>query len=201
MPLCAIVPGNNPQKPNYYSDIGFNTSITKPVLFTDLVQCFHVVNKAALTGSHPEHISRADSISKCLAKINHSARILLVEDILINQKVASGFLNNMGLKCDVAANGAEALKALENTSYDLVLMDMQMPIMDGVEATRHIRSSTSAVLNHRIPIVAMTANAQESDQQQCFDAGMDDFTTKPIVYKTLLATLLKWLPGTAITKH
>ena len=105
--------------------------------------------------------------------------ILLVEDNRVNQKVAVKLLEKMGCSADVAANGVEGLKALEATPYDLVLMDCQMPEMDGYEATRVIRDRSSSVLNHDIPAVAMTASAMLGDREECLAAGMKDYIAKP----------------------
>ncbi|MEI7989438.1 MAG: PAS domain S-box protein, partial [Chloroflexota bacterium] len=107
-------------------------------------------------------------------------RILLVEDKIVHQKVALGILKKLGLRADVAANGLEALHALENQPYDLVLMDVQMPEMDGLEATHQIRNLQSKVLDHEIPIIALTANAMPGDRERCFQAGMNDYVEKPV---------------------
>ncbi|MEI7990185.1 MAG: histidine kinase N-terminal 7TM domain-containing protein [Chloroflexota bacterium] len=121
-------------------------------------------------------------------------RILLVEDNLINQKVALGILKKLGLPADAAGNGLEALRALESQPYDLVLMDMHMPQMDGLEATQHIRAPQSKVLDHEIPIIAMTASAMQEDRQRCLQAGMNDFITKPVQSQVLAQVLARWLP-------
>jgi CheY-like chemotaxis protein len=92
------------------------------------------------------------------------------------------------------ANGVEAVKALETLPYDLVLMDVQMPEMNGLEATRQIRNPQSAVRNHKIPIIAMTANAMQGDRETCLEAGMNDYISKPIFPKALADALEKWLP-------
>jgi len=117
------------------------------------------------------------------------ARIFVVEDNLVNQKVAVRMLQKDGCRCDVAANGREALDATMNISYDLVLMDCQMPIMDGYAATRQIRLAGK----RQLPIIAMTANAMEGDRQRCLDAGMDDFITKPVKKDILLTRVHAWL--------
>jgi PAS domain S-box-containing protein len=124
-----------------------------------------------------------------------AARILLAEDNFTNQQVAVGILRKLGLRTDVAANGVEAVKALETRPYDLVLMDLQMPGMDGLQATRIIRASASRVLNHRVPIIAMTAHAMQGDRERCLAAGMDDHITKPVNVAVLIATLERWLPA------
>ncbi len=126
-----------------------------------------------------------------------SARILLVEDNIINQTVARKLLKKNGYATDVAANGQLALEALSTASYDLVLMDCQMPVMDGYEATRRIRAEDPAVFDPSIPIIAMTANALPGDREKCLDAGMDDYIAKPIRVSTLTEVLRKYLQESA----
>ncbi len=122
------------------------------------------------------------------------ARVLVVEDNTTNQQVATGLLRRLGLRADAVADGAEALRALESLPYDLVLMDVQMPVMDGLEATTAVRSTGSQVRNHRVPIVAMTARAMGGDRERCLAAGMNDYITKPVVPTELVAVLRRWLP-------
>jgi two-component system, sensor histidine kinase and response regulator len=117
------------------------------------------------------------------------ARILLVEDNDINQQVARELLEDVGLVVDVAENGQIALEMLEKKAYGLVFMDMQMPVMDGVTATREIRKLPAFA---NLPIVAMTANAMEQDRRKCKDAGMNDFLVKPIDPQEMFAILLRW---------
>jgi CheY-like chemotaxis protein len=114
-------------------------------------------------------------------------RLLLAEDNLINQKVAVRVLERLGYRVDVVADGQEALQAVEHRPYDVVLMDVQMPVMDGLEATRRIR--TSAVETHQPHIIAMTANAFAEDKAQCIAAGMDDYLSKPVRSEDLAAAL------------
>jgi CheY-like chemotaxis protein/HPt (histidine-containing phosphotransfer) domain-containing protein len=129
-----------------------------------------------------------------------NARILIAEDNSTNREVALGMLRKLGLRANAVSNGAEAISALESIPYDLVLMDMRMPVMDGVEATRQIRSPRSGVLNCNIPVVAMTANAMDSDRQLCLAAGMNDFVAKPVSAAKLRDALRKWLPtGNALS--
>jgi CheY-like chemotaxis protein/HPt (histidine-containing phosphotransfer) domain-containing protein len=104
-------------------------------------------------------------------------------------------LRKIGLRADAVADGAEAVSALRSIPYDLVLMDMRMPVMDGIEATRQIRNPRSAVLNWNVPIVAMTANAMASDRRLCSAVGMNDFVAKPVSAAVLRETLRKWLPA------
>ena len=121
-------------------------------------------------------------------------RVLLAEDNFINQKVAHGFLKRLGVHVDMVTNGAEAIQSLTNSPYDLVLMDVQMPEMDGLEATRVIRGPHSPVLNPRIPIIAMTANAMAGDKKECLAAGMNAYLSKPMTSRALAAELESWLP-------
>ena len=123
------------------------------------------------------------------------SRILLAEDNIVNQQVALNVLNKLGYRADAVANGKEAVAALETLPYALVLMDMQMPEMDGLEATRAIRTGNTHVPNHSIPIIAMTANALQGDRELCLDAGMNDYISKPFSKQALAATLEKWLFG------
>lgn len=121
------------------------------------------------------------------------ARALVVDDNSVNQAVARGMLKKLGVDVDVAADGQEAVDMLVQFPYDLVFMDCQMPIMDGYEATQLVRNPQSSVLNHHIPIIAMTANAMQGDKEKCFSAGMDDFIAKPVDMVKLRGLLEKWL--------
>ena len=125
------------------------------------------------------------------------ARILVVEDNPINQEVALGTLEELGYRADTADNGLLALEALAKAPVDkpylLILMDCQMPVMDGYQAAAAIRAGSHGVPNSRIPIIAMTANAMKGDQQACLDAGMDDYLAKPVEEDVLAAKLKRWL--------
>ncbi len=130
--------------------------------------------------------------------VRHSGhyRILLAEDELTNQTVTQKMLMRAGYLVDVANNGKEALSALEQHDYDLVLMDCMMPVINGYEATALIRDPVSKVRNHAVPIIALTANAMKEDHDLCLAAGMDDYHAKPIEYPQLLAQLEQWLKQT-----
>gem|GEM_PF-3057575 len=139
------------------------------------------------TNDHPDvHVTGE---IKAISMQSGRARILVVEDNPVNQLVASKLLKSLQCDSDISPSGSDALERLRRQDYDLVLMDMQMPEMDGVETTRLIRSGDSGVRNPEIHIIAMTANVSASDKQQCMDAGMDDFLSKP-VRKSVLAKKL-----------
>jgi len=118
----------------------------------------------------------------------HPLRILLAEDNAVNQKLALRLLQQMGYRADVAGNGLEVLQSLERQTYDVILMDVQMPEMDGLEASRHITARWPAA--HRPRIVAMTANAMQGDREMCLAAGMDDYLSKPIRPDELIEVLM-----------
>ena len=124
------------------------------------------------------------------------SHVLLVEDNPVNQLVASGMLTALGATCDIAGNGLEALEKLELGSYDLVLMDVEMPLMDGHTATREIRQRERQQKSRRVPVIAMTANAMAEDRERCIASGMDDYLAKPYEMDALAAILQRWLPGT-----
>jgi CheY-like chemotaxis protein len=117
----------------------------------------------------------------------HPLRILLAEDNVVNQKLALRLLQQMGYRADLASNGLEAVESVRRQTYDVVLMDVQMPEMDGLDATREICARFPA--HERPRIVAMTANAMQGDRDMCLEAGMDDYVTKPIRVDALLAAL------------
>ena len=135
-------------------------------------------------------LRRASPPAPAPSSENADVRILLADDNAINRKVALGQLRQLGFRADAVANGAEVLRAMGPESYDIVLMDCQMPEMDGYEATREIRE-------RKIPvhIIAMTANAMEGDREECLLAGMDDYIAKPMRLPELKAALDRWRAG------
>mmetsp|Transcript_8008 Transcript_8008/g.11579 ORF Transcript_8008/g.11579 Transcript_8008/m.11579 type:complete len:658 (-) Transcript_8008:340-2313(-) len=162
---------------------GFAGYLVKPVKPFQLLDSIALVLGSS-TSEKPPLITQ-DISNKSITR----ARILVVEDNLVNQKVTIRMLQMSGFRCDVAINGKEGLEAVMNISYDLVLMDCQMPIMDGYAATKAIRSAGKA----KLPIIGLTANAMEGDRQRCLDSGMDDFITKPVKKDTLLARVQSWI--------
>ena len=121
-------------------------------------------------------------------------RVLIAEDNIVNQKVALSILKKLGYQADAVANGKEVLAALRSIAYDLVLMDCQMPEMDGYEAASLIRESQSGLCNPQIPIIALTASAMKGDRDKCLLMGMNDYIAKPVKSSTMAAALEKWLP-------
>ncbi len=178
-------------------EIGFRATLPQPVRRQELFD----VLASVISGKEivPSQMKSTHSIS--FGPSFSHVRILLAEDNITNQQVAVCIFKNLGLRVDVAANGAEALKALESLPYDLVLMDVQMPEMDGIEATRAVRDPQSHVLNHQVTIVAMTANAMQGDREKCLKAGMNDYLTKPIERPALVAVLEKWLKPNGEEEH
>ena len=120
-------------------------------------------------------------------------KVLVVEDNIVNQKVAVKRLHSLGFFADVVENGRLALDSLAAESYDLILMDCQMPVLDGYETTKQIRQNECGTSKH-IPIIAVTANALNGDREKCLDAGMDDYMSKPFKKEKLESVLSHWLP-------
>ena len=170
--------------------IGFTGYLPKPVRQAQLYDCIALVLGRSADDTPNATIVTRHTVAE---SAKSGIRILLAEDNIINQKVAQSILGKLGCKADVAANGLEAVRALELIDYDLVLMDCQMPEMDGFEATSLIRNPDSKVLNHKVPIIAMTANAMKWDREHCIEAGMDDYLTKPVKKNELNEILEKWV--------
>jgi len=173
--------------------IGFAAYLTKPVRMTQLYDSLVEVMSRQTAVSETDAPADAPIITQySLKEIKHQVRILLAEDNPVNQKVASIMLTKAGYQVDVADNGREAMEALERSSFALVFMDVQMPEMDGFEATAAIRDKEKQSGQH-LPIIAMTAHAMEGDRERCLEAGMDDYLSKPIQPKELMAVLEKWI--------
>ncbi|MDE2504814.1 MAG: response regulator, partial [Burkholderiales bacterium] len=133
---------------------------------------------------------RLESAEEGLRRRHRGRLVLLVEDEPINREITSGLLEIAGLVVEAAHDGAQAVERAARRGYDLILMDMQMPGMDGLQATRRVRAGD---LNRRTPVLALTANAFSEDRARCLAAGMNDFVTKPAESETLFAAVLRWL--------
>jgi PAS domain S-box-containing protein len=174
-----------------FKDAGFSAYLVKPVGQLDLMDTLStVISEAPFEMEHQPIVTR-----HTVREIRReNVRILLAEDNIVNQQVALKFLEKIGhTGVDTVKNGKEAVTALGNIPYDLVLMDVQMPVMDGIEATIRIRDIQSKCLNHAVPIIAMTAHAMQSDRDRCLEAGMNDHVSKPVNPKILAQVLEKWL--------
>jgi len=175
---------------------GFDAYLSKPIRSARLLDILaqlavrggeetEVTPKAAAIFTPPGHEERGRA----------TARILLAEDNPTNQKVALRVLEKLGYCADAVCNGVEAIRALAKTPYDLVLMDVQMPEMDGFEATRRIRDGAASAEKSGVPIVAMTAHAMKGDREACLEAGMDDYVIKPVNVEELNKALQRRLKG------
>jgi PAS domain S-box-containing protein len=172
-------------------EIGFAAYLVKPVRQSDLFDSLSTVLARSPVSPAKQHIVTRHVVREMR---RGAVRVLLAEDNVTNQQVALGILKKLGLRADAVADGSEAIRSLETIPYDIVLMDVQMPEMDGFEATRRIRDPRSAVLNHAIPIIAMTAHAMQGDRERCLEAGMGDYVTKPVSPEALAEALDRWLP-------
>jgi signal transduction histidine kinase/CheY-like chemotaxis protein len=188
LPIVLLVPTGYPDSHEALRCRGFAAVLTKPVrrsqLFNALVEIAGGAVPAAAETAGSE--SSPTALSGC--------RVLVAEDNAVNQRVAVSQLARLGAHADAVANGAEAVSALETLPYDLVLMDVQMPEMDGLEATAVIRRAEFGSGRH-IPIIAMTAQALAGDRERCLAAGMDDYLAKPVQRRGLEEVLLRWAPS------
>ncbi|MBY0464363.1 MAG: response regulator, partial [Burkholderiales bacterium] len=157
--------------------------------------CFHFTVPLGNEGVLPQVAAVAmpvKEVASATAKPSAAGPILLVEDNPVNQKLALAVLQKRGYVVKLAANGQEAVDQWRAQRFSAVLMDMQMPVMDGIEATQAIRALEASMGHRRTPIIAMTANAMEGDRQRCLDAGMDDYIPKPIKMALLYDKLTQW---------
>ena len=174
-----------------FDQLGFAACLTKPVKQSQFFDCLISVLGAESSEEQPPLQQRSSEPDPALGAFA-GARILLAEDNPTNQLVVTAMLKKKGVTVDTVANGLEAIRALEERPYDLVLMDVQMPELDGLEATRRIRAADSNVLDREIPVIAMTAHAMQGDRETCIEAGMDDYLTKPVRPKELFETVAHW---------
>jgi len=170
---------------------GFSAYLTKPVKQSLLHDCLLMV----LNVQKKEENKKERLVTKYVVAENKrkKIRILLAEDNIINQKVAVKMLERFGYRVDAVANGQEAIATLQSLPYDLVLMDCQMPVLDGYEASSQIRNTNSRVLHNDIPIIAMTANALKGDREKYIASGMDDYISKPVNAQELIEMIERWI--------
>jgi CheY-like chemotaxis protein len=177
---------------NRAKKIGFSGYLHKPIKRSQLLSClvtlFGGLSQEKNEGAEKVFVTR-HSIKEY---DKHHVRILLAEDNPVNQKLALKLLEKFGYRADAVTNGKEVIKTFEKTNYDIILMDVQMPEMDGFETTSVIRDPDSKVLDHRVPIIAMTAHAMKGDEKKCLEAGMDDYLAKPINPQKLSEKIKLW---------
>ncbi|MEO5954520.1 MAG: response regulator [Nitrospiraceae bacterium] len=201
--------------------VGFDAYLTKPLRQAHLYDCLSLV----LDGSSANQVQTGEASAPLItrhtvteAQARRRGRVLVVEDNIVNQKVAAKMLEREGYRVDVAANGQEAVEAVAQIPYVLVFMDCQMPEMDGYDATREIRrrerldkvpearngaegAGLSPHASRHVVIIAMTANALQGDREKCLEAGMDDYVAKPVRRADLDAVLARWQPKQIVTSH
>ncbi len=181
-------------------ELNIDAYLSKPLRKKELLDCFSVVIDPSYAAAKEEN--KNTLITKhTIGEMHKDKRIkvLLVEDNEINQKLVLKILSNAGFDCDLASDGQEAIDTVFAKEYDVVLMDCQMPVMDGYAATKHIRKIEAERNLRRLPIIALTANAMVGDGDACLEAGMDDYLTKPVNQKDLTEKIIKHGTSTATT--
>ncbi|WP_414754340.1 GAF domain-containing protein [Anabaena sp. CCY 9910] len=208
-PLIMLTSTNQRDEVQQAIKIGFAAYLVKPVKSSRLLDTIMSVLKTPsqleaeklevksqeLEKNNLDHSrNRNFTATQAQNSVSTKTRILLAEDNLVNQKVALKQLQSLGYTADVAANGKEVLQLLKQIPYDLILMDCQMPILDGLETTKEIHrwAESSFASGHRPVIIAMTANAMKEDKQMCLDVGMDDYLSKPVMKEQLATALEYW---------
>jgi CheY-like chemotaxis protein len=170
---------------------GFAGTLTRPIKMGSL----RATLSSALGGKVETVRPQRSEVTEEERAARGRFRILLVEDYELNRKLALRLIERAGYRVDCAENGQEAVQAAQSTDYDLILMDMQMPVMDGLEATGRIRELEQQQGGDRVPVIALTANVGEDIKNTCLNAGMDGYLTKPIRTEALYELLDKYLPS------
>ena len=194
--LILLIGANDAISADQAGGISFSAVLRKPLKHQALLSAIaQIAPAAAQTQTSPVpasvELNDLDLIASRLAA--GKFRIFVVDDVPMNCTVLLAMLKKFGVTAEVAHNGREAIETLAKISFDLVLMDVQMPVMDGLEATRIIRDTTSPVLNHGPIIIAVTAHTLRGDEEKCLQAGMNDYLGKPIRARDLANMLAKWL--------
>ena len=188
--LLSSIPGNEAAEAALLASCGFTAWLPKPVRRSRLLET--LLQVSGLTHKFiPGQVRRQTGRRRISKAAAAAYKLLLVEDNAVNQRVAALMLEDAGYRCDIVANGRDAVKLYQTTRYDLILMDCQMPEMDGYEATAAIRAIENG--ERHIPIVALTAHAMQGDREKCLAAGMDDYMQKPMRREELVAALERWL--------
>lgn len=197
--LIMLTSAGNPIVGDDYAEKGFSAYISKPVKSRALIEALAVVWEKYKSG-YTDTLIRVDAqglgnipIAAEMARID-GARILLVEDSRLNQAFAEEVLSQLSCIVTTVSNGQEALDTLDASEFDLVLMDCQMPVLDGFEASLRIRDmKNQGLVRKNMPILALTANAMKGDKQRCLEAGMDDYITKPVRKQELKEKIIYWI--------
>jgi PAS domain S-box-containing protein len=192
--IMMLTSGDRPDDVARCRQLGIATYLMKPVKQSELFDAI----AAAVAPAEIEAVVDRSSLSPGAA--TRALNILLAEDSLVNQKLAVGLLERRGHRVQVANNGREALAELEKQHYDLVLMDVQMPEMDGLDATRALREREMSTGHARRPVIAMTAHAMEGDRERCLASGMDNYISKPIRSRELFETIDQTLAGMSVAR-
>ena len=171
--------------------IGFDAYLNKPVKQSILIDCIHEVFGKVKQSSESQSIITRHSL---IENKKRNIRFLLVEDHVVNQKVIIGMLNKYGFNTDIANNGKEAIQLLAKNAYDIIFMDIQMPVMNGYETVKAIRNPETPIKKHDSVIIALTANAMKSDREKCLQSGMDDYLPKPFNSTDLQKMINRYIP-------
>jgi CheY-like chemotaxis protein/HPt (histidine-containing phosphotransfer) domain-containing protein len=196
--LIFMSSGSRPAEKDL-AEAGFSAYLEKPVELTQLQGALVLATGFSLSG-HPLPVQNRPGGAEGKSAAGRKLSILVVEDNLVNQNVARIMLRKLGHESTMANNGQEALDILEKQEFDLVLMDVQMPVLDGLQSTAGIRDKKSAVKNHGVPIIAMTAHAMKKDREKCLAAGMDDYISKPIKPWELAEAIERRISGAAFSQ-
>lgn len=194
LPLVLITSFTKRGNAKVASDAGFIGYLTKPIRKDDLLQCMLLSLSATTTENTSQNEVFITRHTIRESNFNQKAKVLLVEDNEINQKLTIKILNKAGFTCDVASDGNKGVEAYNNKVYDIIIMDCQMPVMDGYEATKTIRCIENESGKKPIPIVALTADVMGEVIDKCFAYGMNDYISKPVSAEKLIEVIMKHLP-------